>query len=116
MSRLLDAILSTFFGLLSLCSQWTHASTPRRHDDARTVEHKALTRGLGMSIVAAGITGVLAILMATLFSDVQGASAYAALVVPFQRAVMLMVAGALTLSLLSTAYFSISIWRLERAL
>ena len=61
MSRLLDAILSAFFGLLSLYSQWKHASAPRRYDDARTVEHKALTRGLGMSIVAAGMTGLLAI-------------------------------------------------------
>ncbi len=116
MSWLLETILSAVFGLLNLHSQWREASTPRRHDDARTVEHKALARGLGVSIVTAGLTGVLAILLATLFGVVRGAGVYAGLLVPFQQAVTLMVAGALTLSLICTAFFSLSLWRLERAL
>jgi hypothetical protein len=116
MSWLLDMFLSAVFSLLSLYSRWKDASTPRRHDDAKTVEHKALTRGLGISIATAGITGVLAFVLATLFNDVQGAGLYATLIVPFQQAVMLMVAGALTLSLLCSAYFSLSLCRLERSL
>lgn len=114
MSRLLETLTDSAFGVLNFFFRLSEETTRHRHDDPITAEKKELTRLwlLSLAVVVIILLATLIVGSALGLASASGPLAFAA--VALRQGLFCLVATVLSLALLCMVCFGFRLWRLER--
>ena len=115
MSWLHATIADFAFGMVNFFLMLRDQTARHRHDDPFTAEKKELTRLWLLSLLAALIVSLIALLVGSWLDAASSGGPFAFAAEALRQGLFYLVAAALSLSLLCMTYFGYRLWRLERS-